>query len=178
MRSLFATVQCPCRRLLPEALIVTVALSLALGSIYLVWVGFNESDDVFYAEAAMGWVQHAPFLGRTHWALRHCIVLPMALLFWTFGESETTLVLPSLIYEISLLALFAYMAWRLHGWLASAIVIIIAGTLPLIATGASLVSTDVPRRSSLSLRSGHFIGASGFPVRRCCCGAASWPASR
>ena len=87
---------------------------------------------------------HFPFLGVNHWGLRHCIVLPMAALFGLFGQSETTLVLPSVTYAVGLIALLGYMAWRLHGWLACAIAVVIAGTIPVIATGATLISTDVP----------------------------------
>ena len=126
------------------ASLLALAVVLALASLCLTWVGFTESDDVFYAQAAMGWVRQPPFLGDSHWALRHCIVLPMAVLFRLFGQSEAMLVLPSLLYAAGLLALLAHIAWRLHGWLASAFTIAIAGTIPVIATGASLVSTDLP----------------------------------
>lgn len=144
MFSTFMTAQLPRWRPLQAALVISISLALAVASVCLTWVGFIESDDLFYAGAAIGWVQNSLFLGESHWALRHSIVLPMAALFRLFGQSETTLVLPSLIYEASLLALLGYMAWRLHGWLASAIAVTIAGTIPVIATGASLVSTDVP----------------------------------
>lgn len=127
-----------------RAIIILIPILFSVTSVYLTWVGFIESDDLFYASAAMGWVQKFPLLGDNHWALRHCIVLPMAALFWLFGQSETTLVLPSLLYEASLLALLGFMAWRLGGRLASAVAVTIAGSVPVIATSASFVSTDVP----------------------------------
>ena len=140
----FGTVRRQHWRELTIVLAVAVPIAVVVANLWLVWVGFTESDDVFYARAAMGWVRHFPFLGVNHWGLRHCIVLPMAALFGLFGQSETTLVLPSVTYAVGLIALLGYMAWRLHGWLACAIAVVIAGTIPVIATGATLISTDVP----------------------------------
>ncbi len=125
------------------AIWILVALMVFV-SIFATWVGFSESDDVFYAQAASGWRDQGWFLGTTHWALRHVIVIPMAGLFALFGVSETTMVLPSVVYGCAVAALLGRVAWRLGGWSASACTIAVTGTLPVFATGISLVSTDGP----------------------------------
>lgn len=128
----------------PAAAALIAACVVFAACLRLCWTGYSESDDQFYAAAAEGWRQHAPYLGLNHWGIRHVIVLPMALLFALFGQSETTLVLPAVLYATGLIALLGYIAFRLHGWLACACAIALAGSLPVVATGASLVSTDVP----------------------------------
>ena len=130
-------------RLVPVACLAA-AVAWAVLAIVLTFVGYMESDDVIYAAGASGWLTSAPFLGASHWAIRHCIVLPMALGFKLFGESEATLVLPSLCYAAMLLALLGAIAARLGGWRAAALTIALAGSIPVFATGASLVSTDLP----------------------------------
>lgn len=129
---------------LQKVAVVAVSIAVVVACLFFAWVGFTESDDLMYANAAAAWVQQPPFLAENHWGLRHCLVLPMAALFWLFGQSETTLLLPTLMYAAGFLALLAYITWRLHGWFASAVVVAIAGTVPVIATGASFVSTDLP----------------------------------
>jgi 4-amino-4-deoxy-L-arabinose transferase-like glycosyltransferase len=125
-------------------LLLALSAAIAAFSLHLTWVGFLHSDDQFYAGAASGWAQHVPYLGQHHWGIRHVIVLPMALLFRLFGASETTLLLPTLGYEVALLLLLAVMAWRLSGGLAAAVAVATAATVQALATGATMVSTDVP----------------------------------
>ncbi len=123
---------------------VAAALVVAIFAIWQTFVGYIDSDDVAYAQAASGWVAHVPYLGGSHWGLRHTIVLPMALGFRIFGENEATLVLPSLLYAGLLLGLLGSIAATLGGWRAAAVTIAVAGSVPVFATGASLVSTDLP----------------------------------
>lgn len=130
-------------RLLPAASL-TAALTWAMLAVVLNFVGYMESDDLAYAGGASGWLTSTPYLGTNHWAIRHCIVLPMALGFKIFGQSETTLILPSLCYAAMLLILLGTIAARLEGWKAMALTIAIGGSIPVFATGASLVSTDLP----------------------------------
>lgn len=130
-------------RLLPAASLAAAVAWAAL-AIVLNFVGYAESDDLAYASGASGWLTSAPYLGTSHWAIRHCIVLPMALGFKLFGENEATLVLPSLCYAALLLVLLGNIAARLGGWKAAALTIALAGSVPAVATGASLVSTDLP----------------------------------
>lgn len=120
------------------------AVGLAVLAVVLNFVGYLESDDIYYSQGAIGWLTDAPYLGPSHWTIRHCIVLPMALSFKLFGQSEATLVLPSLFYAALLLALLGSIAGHLAGWKAAALAVALAGTTPAIASGASFVATDLP----------------------------------
>lgn len=120
------------------------AVGLVVVAIYLTFVGYLESDDLFYYSGAMGWLTHFPYVGSNHWSIRHCIVLPMALGFKLFGQSEATLLLPSLCYACFLLILLGSIAGYLAGWKAGWLAVALSGTTPAIATGASFVATDIP----------------------------------
>lgn len=123
---------------------VVAGFAFAFALIVAFWVGYIQSDDMFYADAARGWGWHAPYLGETHWGLRHLIVLPMALAFRLVGESEAALLVPTLAYAAGLLGLVFVVARRIGGTAAGAVAVAVAGGVPVLATGASLVSTDVP----------------------------------
>src|SRR4051812_6811269 len=87
-----------------SSLCVLLIVAVAAFSAWLGWVGYIESDDWFYAEAARNWAAHFPFIGSTHWGLRHMIVLPMAASFAIAGLGEGSLVLPLMIYFVFFLA--------------------------------------------------------------------------
>ncbi|MFN3959665.1 MAG: glycosyltransferase family 39 protein [Parvularculaceae bacterium] len=63
------------------------------------WGGLGPGDGERYIEAALRW-QQGPFLGDTHWALRHLFVLPMAALFTLIGPSELVAILPNVAYAV------------------------------------------------------------------------------
>ena len=70
------------------------------------------SDDHFYIEAADGWLAHMPFVGTTHWHLRHPFVLAIAASFAAFGRTELALMLPTLLAYVSILLLTIWMVAR------------------------------------------------------------------
>ena len=117
---------------------------LALLAIGLAWTGFQQTDDLFYAGAAWGWAERGWYVGENHWGLRHLIVVPIALLFRLFGRSEATLVAPMMVYVVLLAGLGAAIAGRAAGALAAALTAALIVTIPLVATAASFVTTDVP----------------------------------
>ena len=53
-------------------LLVAVAM-MAFG-----WVGYYGSDDISYAAGGRGWLYDFPYVGDSHWTLRHTVVVPMA----------------------------------------------------------------------------------------------------
>lgn len=108
------------------------------------WVGYLASDDQIYADAAEKWLQHAPYVGTTHWTLRYPVVVPIAAAFALFGEREFTLVLPTLIYFLALL-LVAGWTLRVHfdHWTAAIAVVTIA-CIPLFGTWTTAAFPDVP----------------------------------
>lgn len=120
-------------------LIVFCGLTIDLG-----WVGYIQSDDFSYAEAATQWVRDGYLVGQNHWSLRHLIVLPMAGLFALFGRSEWTLVAPMLAAYFGLLAMTAWGVRRVRGSLASFLSILLIASIPLLAENASTVVSDLP----------------------------------
>lgn len=134
----------------PRALRTSVVLSCIATVLFvcvvtrLAWTGHVESDDVFYARAAMGWVDHFPYLAQTHWGLRHTIVLPLAVSFWLFGQNEAALEAPMLLYYAALLVLVAYCVGRLYGARAALLATAIVAATPVIAGESSVVWDDLP----------------------------------
>src|ERR1700752_4137328 len=67
------------------ALDVTLLVALVGFTSWLGYIGFIASDDWSYSEAAIGWLEHFPYVGTNHWGLRHAVVLPVALSFLVRG---------------------------------------------------------------------------------------------
>ncbi|RTL46522.1 MAG: hypothetical protein EKK53_03430 [Burkholderiales bacterium] len=86
--------------------------SLALLLALLQWrffVGFQASDDANYLRGALGWLAHVPYVGDTHWTLRHTLTLPAAASVSTLGLSLFSLGLTTVLY------FFGFVALQLHG---------------------------------------------------------------
>jgi 4-amino-4-deoxy-L-arabinose transferase-like glycosyltransferase len=126
------------KNVLPLAFVVLVAIAMmAFG-----WVGYYGSDDMSYAAGGLGWLNNSPYVGNSHWTLRHTIVAPMGLAFLIGGIGEFTLVLPTVVYFIALvIAVYVIVARNIDsatGVLAAFFV----STLPLMATQSTLVVPD------------------------------------
>jgi 4-amino-4-deoxy-L-arabinose transferase-like glycosyltransferase len=93
----------PWRRM--AALDVAFLVALVGFTSWLGYVGFIASDDGSYSEAAIGWLDHFPYVGINHWGLRHTVVLPVALSFWLGGINELTMMLPTKVYLLLLILL-------------------------------------------------------------------------
>lgn len=108
------------------------------------WVGYLGSDDVFYADGARGWLAHFPgYVGDTHWSLRHTFVLPLALSFKLFGETEFALSLISVLYFLALLiATYAISATQFGPRIAFAIGLALA-TTPVFAIWSTIATPDI-----------------------------------
>jgi hypothetical protein len=132
-----------------------VAFFVVIATLAMAWTGYYGSDDQAYASGGLGWLNHFPYVGESHWTLRHTIVIPMAFFFRLFGISEFTLVLPVLGYLFALLALIYVMMSRHFDRATAAIAVVVLGTLPLMSLGATTVVPDFAEvffcLSSLSL---------------------------
>ena len=89
------------------ALHVTLLVALVGFTSWLGYTGFIASDDWSYSEAAIGWLDHFPYVGTNHWGLRHAVVLPVALSFLLSGINEVSMILPTRVYLV-LLVLLTY----------------------------------------------------------------------
>lgn len=111
-------------------------LSLALvfvAAVALYWRGLGPGDAERYLLSALRW-QEGPWLGDTHWALRHLFVLPIAASFATLGAGEAAAILPNLLYA----ALTVAVTWTFgRRWLGARDAFIASA---LIATSAFFVA--------------------------------------
>jgi Dolichyl-phosphate-mannose-protein mannosyltransferase len=92
--------------------------------------GYSDSDDHFYIEAADGWLAHMPFVGTTHWHLRHPFVLAIAASFAAFGRTELALMLPTLLAYVSILLLTIWMVRSVADNTAAALAAIFVASVP------------------------------------------------
>ena len=144
---------------------IAVCVLFPIAIIAASWVGYLETDDLAYARAAEGWMLDAPFLGQSHWALRHFIVLPLAASFSIFGRGELALAMPMLVYGIGLLLLMGLCVWRVAGPLAGLIAPLLITTVPAFSSGATVVYTDVPEAFFVIASFWAFYFATGSPRR-------------
>lgn len=120
--------------------IVTVAVVVWLAT----FVGYTGSDDGAYLEAARGWVQNFPFVGKNWWSLRLTIVIPLAMSIRIFGENEYSFAFPTLIYQIGIASLAAAMVTRITGLAGAVAAALLILTLPLFAIASSTANADLP----------------------------------
>jgi 4-amino-4-deoxy-L-arabinose transferase-like glycosyltransferase len=124
-------------------LLLAAGVSVFLVLINLFWVGFLGSDDSLYWAGSGGWLAHTPWLGDTHWALRHTLVIPMALARIILGDRSLALLLPSLLYSIGLLAVVALSANRAAGLLAASAALALVVTNPQFVMLSSIANIDI-----------------------------------
>ncbi|RPH53506.1 MAG: hypothetical protein EHM89_19960 [Acidobacteria bacterium] len=71
---------------------------LTLALLVLFHVGFQASDDAVYLTGALGWIEHFPYVGESHWTLRHTITIPTAVFVLLLGLNETAVSLTNILY--------------------------------------------------------------------------------
>jgi 4-amino-4-deoxy-L-arabinose transferase-like glycosyltransferase len=123
----------------PVAAILVLALATVLG-----FSGFIESDDVFYSVAARHWAASFPYVADNHWGLRHTVVLPLALFFRLFGESEAGPVAVAALYAVGVLALIHALLRRIATPGAAWAGVVLVGAMPVFAWNATTLFDDIP----------------------------------
>lgn len=99
-----------------RALLILLMLFLSACAIY--WSGLGANDSGRYVQTALFWGEDAPYLARSHWGLRHLIVLPVAASFALFGPGEFTAAIPNLLYAAALVGISYWFARRHFGDMA------------------------------------------------------------
>ena len=108
-----------------------VAISLVfLTLVSMFWVGFLGSDDSLYWQGAGGWLHRFPYIGDSHWTLRHTLVIPMAVTRRLFGDGMTAMVLPIILYSISIIFVIGVWVGRSINLAAAVISLILTITIP------------------------------------------------
>lgn len=123
----------------------TLALiALTAWLLYYFHVGFQGSDDINYVTGALGWLNSFPYVGNSHWTLRHTVTLPTAALVKVFGLREWAVSLTGITYFVAFLAVNAYFVRRFFGTVCA----LMATALVLMAPGFTVVATylnpDIP----------------------------------
>jgi hypothetical protein len=122
--------------------VILLGLAIFLAVIWLFWIGFLGSDDSLYWTAAGGWLLHVPFIGDSHWSLRHTLDIPLALARLAFGNAMTAMVLPTLLYALGLVAVLAWWVHRTCGAAAALIVTLLVATNPQLVLWSSTAAID------------------------------------
>ena len=107
------------------------------------WVGFLGSDDAMYWEGATGWLTHVPYVGDTHWALRHTLVIPIALARLVLGDGMPALVAPTVIYALGVIVVLVVWTQRVAGTRAVVVVIAMVITNPQFVLLSSTATIDI-----------------------------------
>lgn len=104
--------------LLNEVGLVIILVAVATVALSLRPIGFlgGGHDDIQYINAAAKWVTAFPYIGLTHWELRHPFVLQItAMLLAGFSAPRYLLIIPVIYYCLSLLVAYfiiRYMSGR------------------------------------------------------------------
>ena len=128
--------------------IVSIGTCLIL-ILFLAWniwfaaAGFLASDDGFYSEAAIKWMNDGAYVGETHWSLRQTLVLPLSIVYGVLGVSEAALVSVSTAYFLLLLALLTWWLRRKYSLQAAGMFLILAATAPGFVALAGTANVDV-----------------------------------
>ena len=107
------------------------------------WIGFLASDDWSYLNAAKGWVEQSPYVGHNHWALRHTLVLLLALVVRGFSVTEFNLTLPTLSYFCAVLVLTYCVIRQLFGRTSAVVTTGLVILTPLFAEQATIAGVDI-----------------------------------
>jgi 4-amino-4-deoxy-L-arabinose transferase-like glycosyltransferase len=151
-------------KMVPPALV----LAWSVAMVWFAWVGFISSDDFFYAVGAEGWLRQFPYLGETHWELRHPFVLSMAASFALFGKGEYPMVLVTTAYHLAMIALVYVMVSRLFAVREGMAAGFLLGATPLMMVWATIANEDIPEAFFILLSFWLFFSARSVdhPARR------------
>lgn len=101
------------------------------------------TDDSLYWDASGGWRAHVPFVGTSHWALRHTLVIPLALARCLFGDGPTALLVPTVTAALGLIAVLLLWVSRVAGVRSAWVVAALIATNPSFVLFSSTAWIDV-----------------------------------
>jgi len=117
---------------------------LTLALLVLFHVGFQASDDAEYLTGALGWIEHFPYVGESHWTLRHTITIPTAIFVLLLGLNETAVSLSNIFYFLAFLGVNAWFMREYVGGTAAAFTTALLIVLPGFTVVATYLNSDVP----------------------------------
>lgn len=99
--------------------------------------GFN--DDSRYVQAAIGWLNGFPYVGETHWAIRHSLVISMAVSFAVFGVGQFAITIPSLLCYLGLQVVTFCAVRSAFSTTAAVFCVLMVAIIPISAVNADAV---------------------------------------
>ena len=129
-------------------------------------VGFQASDDASYLDGALGWIERFPYVGDTHWTLRHTITLPTALFVLLLGLNETAVSLSNILYFLAFLGVNAWFMREHLGAAAAGFATALLIVLPGFTVVATYLNSDIPELFFVSTAFWLFVTARKDPDRR------------
>lgn len=146
-----------------------VALALALATcavLMLLHVGFQGGDDSSFLIGALGWIQSFPYVGESHWTLRHTVTIPAALSIKMFGFNELAITIPTIAYFIAFLAVNAWFIARYLDRRIAAIGTVLLIVLPGFPVVATYLNCDIPELFFVATAFWLVVGARSDPSER------------
>ncbi|MFN3727082.1 MAG: ArnT family glycosyltransferase [Allosphingosinicella sp.] len=137
------------------------ALVLLVGTVAVAvgWTGFIASDDQFYYFGALEWAQNGAFAGDSHWTTRFPLVLTLAAAIKAVGADPLALHLTAIAWYAAFVAVGILLTRRVAGDRAGWMAGLLFASMPLIATGGSIVNCDNPEAVFLMLGAWLLAGA-------------------
>jgi len=124
--------------------VTAILCVLTFALLVLFHVGFQASDDAEYLTGALGWIEHFPYVGETHWTLRHTITIPTAVFVLLLGLNETAVSLSNILYFLAFLGVNGWFMREHVGGTAAAFTTALLIVLPGFTVVATYLNSDVP----------------------------------
>jgi 4-amino-4-deoxy-L-arabinose transferase-like glycosyltransferase len=138
-------------RITSEPAVILLVLLTAAALLPAFFVGFQASDDASYLHGALGWLDRFPYIGDSHWTLRHTITLPTALSIMVIGLNDVATGFPNVVYFCLFLVLNTFAAARFLGRGTALTAGLLVVTLPGFLIVSTYLNPDIPELFYVSL---------------------------
>lgn len=124
--------------------VLLVCLLFAAAILGLYWIGYRGyADEIFLIRGALGWLEAFPYVGTTHWELRHPYVLSTALSAGLFGKSELSFLLPNLVVAGAIVSFVFWFLEKKVGVSAAALTAMLIASTPVFVASATTLMPDL-----------------------------------
>lgn len=113
-------------------------------SLQMAWTGFVSSDDAYYVQAGLGWLEQFPYVAQNFGTIRASVAIPIAFMIYLFGESEFSVTLSTALFLAATATVTLFMLSSLVGRVAALIASVTLVTIPLFALKATIPCADLP----------------------------------
>ena len=123
-----------------DTLLVWITCLFVVAMFAFAWVGYLDSDDGLYSTGALKWLQ-GPFVGESHFEIRHPVVLAIAASYAVFGVGVMQLGLVSTLFSAGTLVL-VFAGLKRFGTRTACLGVSLLASLPLFAINATITFCD------------------------------------